>query len=200
MHSHSYLPFCLCPLFLYSLVEPILEKFKFDFNSDAPLDEQELEGCKRLRKYCLECVEETKQEREARVEKAKEAYQAQLQEEEELRMKVSSLPVSTYLSIRLGKSTQFHLYIFLLARINRRMNLRGPRRRRSVSGKRRLRSNYLRRRKSVQGPKRRRSVPGNRRLRSNLRRRKSVQGPKRKKQERKKLRRQKLPSSNVSVS
>ena len=81
---------CSCaPLFCaYSLVEPILEKFKFDFNSDEPLDEQELQGCKRLRKYFLECVEAVKEEREARVEEAREAYQAQLQEEEELRIQV----------------------------------------------------------------------------------------------------------------
>ncbi len=92
MHAHSHQLFCSCPLsFLRSPVEPILEKFKFDFNSDAPLDEQELEGCKRLRKYCLESVEEAKQEREARVEEAREAYQAQLQEEEELRIEVSEL-------------------------------------------------------------------------------------------------------------
>lgn len=86
-HAHSY---CSCaPLFCaYSLVEPILEKFKFDFNSDEPLDEQELQGCKRLRKYFLECVEAVKEEREARVEEAREAYQAQLQEEEELRIQV----------------------------------------------------------------------------------------------------------------
>ncbi len=70
------------------LVEPILEKFKFDFNSDQPLDEQELEGCKRLRKYCLESIEAAKEERQARVE---EAYQAQLQEEEELRIQVRNL-------------------------------------------------------------------------------------------------------------
>ena len=80
---------CSCaPLCTYSLVEPILEKFKFDFNSDEPLDEQELEGCKRLRKYFLECVEAVKEEREARVEAAREAYQAQLEEEEELRIQV----------------------------------------------------------------------------------------------------------------
>ena len=86
-HAHSY---CSCaPLFCaYSLVEPILEKFKFYFNSDEPLDEQELQGCKRLRKYFLECVEAVKEEREARVEEAREAYQAQLQEEEELRIRV----------------------------------------------------------------------------------------------------------------
>lgn len=60
---------------LYSLVEPILEKFKFDFNSDAPLDEQELEGNKRLHKYCLERLEAAKDDREARVEEAKAVYQ-----------------------------------------------------------------------------------------------------------------------------
>ena len=71
------------------VVEPILEKFKFDFNSDQPLDEQELEGCKRLRKYCLESIEAAREERQARVE---EAYQAQLQEEEDIRIQVRIFP------------------------------------------------------------------------------------------------------------
>ena len=84
--------FCLSSIIL---VEPILEKFKFDFNSDQPLDEQELEGCKRLRKYCLESIEAAKEERQARVE---EAYQAQLQEEEELRIQVRNLAVSSFFS------------------------------------------------------------------------------------------------------
>ena len=91
--THSYLLYRhLSPVIL---VEPILEKFKFDFNSDQPLDEQELEGCKRLRKYCLESIEAAKEERQARVE---EAYQAQLQEEEELRIQVRTLSVSSFLS------------------------------------------------------------------------------------------------------
>lgn len=103
MYTHVFALLLVSSLSALSLVEPILEKFKFDFNSDAPLDEQELEGCKRLRKYCLACVEEAKQEREARVKEAREAYQAKLQEEEELRMKVSNLSELTYLSHHLGK-------------------------------------------------------------------------------------------------
>ena len=108
MHTH------VCS-FVHSsviLVEPILEKFKFDFNSDLPLDEQELEGCKRLRKYCLESVEAVKEERKARVEEAREAYQAQLQEEEELRIQVRHLPVSSFFSIPIFSvnNTQFHLH------------------------------------------------------------------------------------------
>ena len=96
------------------LVEPILENFKFDFNSDKPLDEQELEGCKRLRKYCLESVEAVKEERKARVEEAREAYQAQLQQEEELRIQVRHFPVSSFFSIAIisVSNTQFHLYTF----------------------------------------------------------------------------------------
>ncbi len=89
MHSSICL-YALCNTLSYSLVEPILEKFKFDFNSDEPLDVQELEGNKRLRKYCLESVEAAKEEREIRVEEAREAYQAQMKEEEELRIQVSN--------------------------------------------------------------------------------------------------------------
>ena len=94
------------------LVEPILENFKFDFNSDKPLDEQELEGCKRLRKYCLESVEAVKEERKARVEEAREAYQAQLQQEEEMRIQVRHFLVSSFFSIAIisVSNTQFHLY------------------------------------------------------------------------------------------
>ena len=77
-------------LYYLHIVEPILEKFKFDFNSDEPLDEQELEGNKRLRKHCLEYIAAAKEERDARVEDARDAYQAQLQEEEDLRIQVSN--------------------------------------------------------------------------------------------------------------
>lgn len=79
-------------LFFISLVEPILEKFKFDFNSDEPLDVQELEGNKRLRKYCLEYIEAAKEEREARVDEAREAYQAHKMEEQ-LRIQVSTFSI-----------------------------------------------------------------------------------------------------------
>lgn len=74
------------------VVESILEEFKFDFNSDEPLNEQEVEGNRRLRKYCVKSIETAKKERESRVEEAMMAYQAQLQEEEEMRIHKVSIP------------------------------------------------------------------------------------------------------------
>ena len=79
----------LCSTLPHVLAEPILEKFKFDLNSDEPLDEQEIAGNKRLHEYCVESVEAVKKEREARVEEERVAYKAKKQEEEELRVQVS---------------------------------------------------------------------------------------------------------------
>lgn len=75
------------------------------------MDEQELEGCKRLRKYCLESIEAAKEERQARVE---EAYQAQLQEEEELRIQVRIFPchLSSFIPITLVRNAQCHSLTF----------------------------------------------------------------------------------------
>jgi hypothetical protein len=56
------------------------------------LNEQEVEGNRRLRKYCVKSIETAKKERESRVEEAMMAYQAQLQEEEEMRIHKVSIP------------------------------------------------------------------------------------------------------------
>ena len=69
-------------------VEPTLEEYKFDFNSDEPLEEQEVEGNKRLRECCVVLIEVAREEREARVEEARIAHQAKMHDEKELRLQL----------------------------------------------------------------------------------------------------------------
>ena len=120
----------------------MLEKFKFDFNSDEPLDLQELDGNRKLRKYCLERIESAQLEREARVEDAKNVYQAQMQEEEELRIKVSHL-----LKICPNSRVQYCNITMAFACINRRKNVLGLKGRKRLPSRRSWRRLNLRRRK-----------------------------------------------------
>ncbi|KAL7449853.1 hypothetical protein ACHAWC_001864, partial [Mediolabrus comicus] len=69
-------------------LEPTLEEYKFDFNSDEPLEEQEVEGNKRLRECCVVLIEVAREEREARVEEARIAHQAKMHDEKELRLQL----------------------------------------------------------------------------------------------------------------
>ncbi len=95
-------PLCLSFSFTYITVEPTLEEYKFDFNSDEPLEEQEVEGNKRLRECCDVLIEVAREEREARVEEARIAHQAKMHDEKELRLQlqVSKLSNCSYFVYR----------------------------------------------------------------------------------------------------
>ncbi len=51
-----------------------MEKFTLDFNSDVSFEDQTKAGMKSLRKACLNSLEEAKIDRQARLERAKEAH------------------------------------------------------------------------------------------------------------------------------
>jgi hypothetical protein len=56
------------------LVEPLLEKFTLDFNSEVSFEDQKKAGMKSLRKACLNFLEQAKIDRRARIEHAKERH------------------------------------------------------------------------------------------------------------------------------
>ncbi len=56
------------------LVEPLLEKFTLDFNSEVSFEDQKKAGMKSLRKACLNFLEQAKIDRQARLEHAKELH------------------------------------------------------------------------------------------------------------------------------
>jgi hypothetical protein len=56
------------------LVEPLLEKFTLDFNSESSPEEQKRVGMKSLRKACLNFLEEAKMERQGRLERTRELH------------------------------------------------------------------------------------------------------------------------------
>ena len=66
-------------------MEPLLEKLKFDFNSDIPLEEQKAAGMKFLHQHCQEFLKTAKAERREKVKAEKEAQLARLKAEEKAR-------------------------------------------------------------------------------------------------------------------
>ena len=66
-------------------MEPLLEKLKFDFNSDIPLEEQKAAGMKFLHEHCQEFLKTAKAERREKVKAEKEAQLARLKAEEKAR-------------------------------------------------------------------------------------------------------------------
>ena len=63
-------------------MEPLLEKLKFDFNSDIPLEEQKAAGMKFLHQHCQEFLKTAKAERREKIKAEKEAQLASLKAEE----------------------------------------------------------------------------------------------------------------------
>ena len=55
-------------------MEPLLEKFTLDFNSEVSFEDQKKAGMKSLRKACLNFLEQAKIDRQARLEHAKEVH------------------------------------------------------------------------------------------------------------------------------
>ena len=67
----------------FCLEEPFLENVKYDHGSSIPLNDQAKEGMALLNKYCLEFIQEAQAERQIRVDQAKDAHFARVEEEEE---------------------------------------------------------------------------------------------------------------------
>lgn len=63
-------------------MEPFLEKLKFDFTSDIPLEEQKAAGMKFLHQHCQEFLKTAKAERREKVKAEKEAQLARQKAEE----------------------------------------------------------------------------------------------------------------------
>lgn len=87
---NNYLTYPCLSRYSISIVEPLLEKLKLDFNSDVPLEEQMEEGMKFLRQRCHDFIETAKTERQVRVQHARDAYleEARVREEKTRALKL----------------------------------------------------------------------------------------------------------------
>lgn len=61
-------------MYYHLIVEPLLERFTFDFNSEIAFEDQKKAGMKSLRTACLNFLEDAKIDRQARLEHAKEMH------------------------------------------------------------------------------------------------------------------------------